>query len=115
GTAAASGDAAAACALYAQALELWRGGPAADAGVLRGHPALAGLTRRRADAVLGYADAACGLGWHQRVLPLLEALARDQPLEERAHARLMVALAGAGQQAAAIGSFQDFRRRPRGR
>jgi DNA-binding SARP family transcriptional activator/tetratricopeptide (TPR) repeat protein len=111
GTAAASGDAAAASALYAQALGLWRGEPAADAEVLRGHPALAGLTRRRADAVLGYADAACGLGWHQRVLPLLEALARDQPLEERAHARLMVALAGAGQQAAAIEVFEDLRRR----
>jgi tetratricopeptide (TPR) repeat protein len=45
------------------------------------------------------------------VLPLLEGLAREQPLEERAHARLMVALAGTGQQAAAIGVFEDARRR----
>ena len=42
---------------------------------------------------------------------LLEALAREQPLEERVHARLMVALAGAGQQAAAIGVFEALRRR----
>jgi tetratricopeptide (TPR) repeat protein/DNA-binding SARP family transcriptional activator len=111
GTAAAAGDAAAACRLYAQSLELWRGEPAADAEVLRGHPAVVGLARRRADAVLGYADAACGLGWHQQVLPLLEALARELPLEERVHARLIVALAGAGQQVAAIEVFEDLRRR----
>ena len=111
GAAAAAGDAAAACGLYAQALGLWRGEPAADVPVLRGHPAVTGLARRRTEAVLGYADAACRLGWHQRVLPLLEALAEEQPLEERVHARLMVALAGAGQQAAAIGVFEALRRR----
>ena len=111
GAVAAAGDAAAACGLYAQALGLWRGEPAAGVPVLRGHPAVAALARRRAEVVLGYADAACGLGWHQRVLPLLEALAREQLLEERVHARLMVALAGAGQQAAAIGVFEALRRR----
>jgi tetratricopeptide (TPR) repeat protein/DNA-binding SARP family transcriptional activator/DNA-binding XRE family transcriptional regulator len=111
GKAAAAGDRAAACELYAQALELWRGEPAADAQVLRGHPAVTGLARRRTDAVLGYADAACELGWHQRVLPLLEALAQELPLEERVNARLMVALAGAGQQAAAIEVFEGLRRR----
>ena len=109
--AAAAGDAAAACGLYAQALGLWRGEPAAGVPVLRGHPAVTGLARQRAEAVLAYADAACQLGWHQGVLPLLEALAREQPLEERVHARLMVALAGAGQQAAAIGVFEALRRR----
>ncbi|HEV3292857.1 MAG TPA: BTAD domain-containing putative transcriptional regulator, partial [Streptosporangiaceae bacterium] len=109
--AAASGDTAAACELYAQALGLWRGEPAADIQVLAGHPAVTGLARRRAEAVLGYADAACRVGWYQRVLPLLEELAGQQPLEERVHARLMVALAGAGQQAAAIGVFEALRRR----
>jgi tetratricopeptide (TPR) repeat protein len=111
GAAAAAGDAAAACGLYAQALELWRGEPAASIPVLRGHPAVTGLARRRADTVLGYADAAGQLGWCQRVLPLLEELAREQPLEERVHARLMVALAGAGQQAAAIDVFEALLRR----
>ncbi len=111
GAAATAGDAAAACGLYERALGLWRGDPAGDVAVLRGHPALAGLARRRAEAVLGYADAACGLGWHQRVLALLEELARDQPLDERVHARLIVALAGAGQQAAAIEVFEALRQR----
>jgi tetratricopeptide (TPR) repeat protein/DNA-binding SARP family transcriptional activator len=111
GAMAASGDAAAACGLYAQALGLWRGEPAEDARVLRGHPAVTGLARRRVEAVLGYADAACRVGWYQRVLPLLEVLARELPLEERVHARLIVALAGAGQQAAAIEVFEALRRR----
>jgi tetratricopeptide (TPR) repeat protein len=111
GAAAVAGDAATACGLYAQALGLWQGEPAANVPVLRGHPAVTGLARRRAEAVLGYADAACRVGWYQRVLPLLEALAREQPLEERVHARLMVALAGAGQQAAAIEAFEALRRR----
>ena len=109
--AAAAGEGAAAYGLYARALELWRGEPAADAEVLRDHPAVAGLARRRADVVLGYADAACGLGRHARVIPLLEALAREQPLEERVHARLMVALAGTGQQGAALGAYEELRRR----
>ncbi|HEV3290704.1 MAG TPA: tetratricopeptide repeat protein [Streptosporangiaceae bacterium] len=111
GAVAASGDAAAACGLYAQALGLWRGEPAEDARVLRGHPAVTGLARRRVEVVLGYADAACRVGWYQRVLPLLEVLARELPLEERVHARLIMALAGAGQQAAAIEIFEALRRR----
>jgi len=110
-TAAAAGDPGAACGLYARALELWRGEPAADAEMLRIHPVLAGLARRRADAVLGYADAACGLGWHARVIPLLEALAGEDPLEERVHARLMVSLAGTGQQAAALRVHEELLRR----
>jgi DNA-binding SARP family transcriptional activator/transcriptional regulator with XRE-family HTH domain len=111
GAAAAAGDAAAACGLYEQALGLWRGDPAGDAAALRGHPAVAELLRRRAEAVAGYAQAAYGLGWHERVIPLLERLARAEPLNERVHARLMVALAGTGQQAAAIAVYEDLRRR----
>jgi DNA-binding SARP family transcriptional activator len=110
-TSAAAGDAAAACGLYQEALRLWRGDPAADAEALRGHQAVADLLRRRADAVLGYAQAASGLGWHERVIPLLDALGREQPLNERVHARLMVALAGTGQQAAALKVFECLRRR----
>jgi tetratricopeptide (TPR) repeat protein/transcriptional regulator with XRE-family HTH domain len=111
GAAAAAGDAAAACELYEQALGLWQGEPAADVAVLRGHPAVAELLRRRAEVVAGYAQAACGLGWYERVIPLLEGLARAEPLNERVHARLMVALAGTGQQAAAVAVFEGLRRR----
>jgi DNA-binding SARP family transcriptional activator/tetratricopeptide (TPR) repeat protein/transcriptional regulator with XRE-family HTH domain len=111
GAVAAAGDPAAACGLYEQALSLWRGDPAGDVAVLRGHPAVAELLRRRAEVVAGYAQAAFGLGWHERVIPLLDGLARAEPLNERVHARLMVALAGAGQQAAAVAVYEDLRRR----
>jgi hypothetical protein len=43
------------------------------------------------------------------VLPRLQALADAEPLNELAHARLIIALAGAGQQAAAIRVYQDVR------
>jgi DNA-binding SARP family transcriptional activator len=109
--AAATGDPAAACGLYERALGLWRGDPAEDVALLRGHPAVAELARRRAEVVAGYARAASALGWHERVIPLLEGLARAEPLNERAHGRLMVALAGAGQQAAAITVYEAVRRR----
>jgi len=108
---AAATDAVAACGSFAQALELWRGEPAADVEVLQDHSVVQDLVRQRADVVLQYADAACGLGWHARVISLLETLAREQPLDERVHARLMVALAGTGQQAAAIRVHEDLRQR----
>ncbi len=111
GAAAAAGQAAAACGLYEQALGLWRGEPAGDVAVLRGHPPVTELLRRRTEAVAGYAQAACGLGWHERVIPLLEAAGRAEPLNERVHARLMVALAGTGRQAAAVAVFEGLRRR----
>jgi hypothetical protein len=53
--------------------------------LVRGHPAVATLARRRSEAVGGYADAACGLGWHERVVPLLQALAREQPRRGKRH------------------------------
>jgi DNA-binding SARP family transcriptional activator len=109
--AAAADDPAEACGLYERALGLWRGDPAEDVAALRGHPAVAELARRRAEVVAGYARAASALGWHERVIPLLEGLARTEPLNERAHARLMAALAGAGHQAAAIAVYEDVRRR----
>jgi DNA-binding SARP family transcriptional activator/tetratricopeptide (TPR) repeat protein len=111
GAAAAGGDAAAGCGLYEQALGLWRGDPAGDVPVLRGHPAVAELLRRRAEVVAGYAQAASGLGRDEQVIGLLDGLARAEPLNERVHARLMVALAGAGQQAAAVAVYEDVRRR----
>src|SRR5207253_2061506 len=54
---------------------------------------------------------ACALGQYDRVLPRLQALADADPLNEPAHARLMIALAGSGQQAAAIRVHEDVRTR----
>jgi DNA-binding SARP family transcriptional activator/Tfp pilus assembly protein PilF len=107
----AAGELAVACEAYAGALALWRGDPLADVDVLRDHPAVARLSQQRADAVTGYAEAASAAGWHDAALPALRELAGREPLHERAHARLMIALAGSGQQAAALGIYDQVRRR----
>lgn len=106
----AAGDFAAACARYADALALWRGEPLADLDVLHDYPALTRLNQDWADAVTGYAEAASAAGWHDRALPQLRELIGRDPLNERAHARLMIALAGSGQQAAALAVYDDVRR-----
>jgi DNA-binding SARP family transcriptional activator len=111
GAACSSGDAAAACDLYERALELWQGEPLADVDVLRGHPAVLGLGRRRTAVIAAYAQTAIKVGLHERVLPHLEAVIQREPLNEQAHAQLMLAMAGSGQQAAALQLFEELRRR----
>jgi DNA-binding SARP family transcriptional activator len=103
--AARSGDLTAACEGYEQALQLWRGRPLADIDLLRASPAVAALGDRRVTAALHYAAAAASAGRHALVLPHLRQLADGEPLDERIHARLMIALAGSGQQAAALGVY----------
>ncbi len=105
------GDVAAACEMYAQALSLWRGAPLADLDLLSGHTAVTGLARRRAEVVTDFAETAIEAGLPDRVLPHLRALADNDPLDERAHAWLMLALAGTGQQAAALAVYDRSRRR----
>jgi DNA-binding SARP family transcriptional activator/DNA-binding XRE family transcriptional regulator len=107
----AGGDAAAACDGYEQALALWRGEPLADIEILRTHPAVLSLGQRRGTLILDYAHAACTLGEPERVLPLLRGLAAADPFDERVHARLMIVLACAGQQAAALGVYDSLRHR----
>lgn len=110
----ASGDVAHACKLYEDAVRLWRGDPLADIDLLSGHPVHPGILLLRhqlTSVLLRYAELACALGQYRRVLPLLQALAVAEPLNESAHARLMIALAGTGQQAAAIGIYEDLRSR----
>src|SRR5215831_12979701 len=106
-----AGDAAGACELYERALGLWRGEPLAGVELLAGHPALATLARQHAETVIEYAQIASAAGWHERVLSPLRALAAREPLNERAHAQLMIALAGCGQQAEALRVFGDLRNR----
>lgn len=107
----AAGDLTTACQAYADALALWRGEPLADCDVLRGHPAVVRLNQQKADAVTGCAEAAIAARCSYRVLPQLRELADREPLNERVHALLMIALAGSGQQAAALGVFDQIRRR----
>lgn len=105
------GDAAVACELFEQALDVWRDEPAADVELLAGHPWVTSLQLQRAELLVEYAEAASGQGWHDRVLPHLQALAEHDPLNERVHACLMIALAGAGRQAAALELYARLRRR----
>jgi DNA-binding SARP family transcriptional activator len=110
-TARRSGDLASAGEAYAEALSLWQGDPLADVDVLSGHPAITGLVRRHAVVVSEFAETMIGAGLHDRALPHLQALAERDPLDERAHAWLMIALAGTGQQAAALSVYDQLLRR----
>jgi DNA-binding SARP family transcriptional activator/DNA-binding XRE family transcriptional regulator len=106
-----SEDAYTACELYEQALKLWRGDPLADVDMLRAHPSVTLLRQELGGVLLRYADVAISLGQYRRVLPRLQALAAAAPLDELVHARLMIALAGSGQQAAAVHVYEDMRSR----
>ncbi len=107
----AGGDDVAACDLYELAVGLRRGDPLADVEVLSGHPGVTLLLQQLAGVVLRYAETAWALGQCRRVLPQLQALAAAEPLDEPAHAWLMIVLAGSGQQAAAIYVYEAMRRR----
>ena len=109
--ASASGDAAQACQRYEQSLRLWRAEPAADIELLQGHPAVIELSQRRTALIVDYAATAETADRHEQVLGHLQALAGRAPLHERVHARLMIALAATGQQATALGIYENLRRR----
>jgi len=111
GIARAHGDDVTACELYEQAVGLCRGDPLADVDVLAANPGIALLRQQLVAVMLRYAETACALGQYSRVLPRLQALAAAEPLNESAHACLMIALAGSGQQAAAIRIYEDLRSR----
>ena len=105
-------DRAAALELLTQALACWRRPVLADLTVrLRQHPAAVALSRRRLAEVLACADLALGLGYYQQAEPRLREMVHEEPLHEGVHARLMLALAGSGQQAAALELFTRLRDR----
>jgi DNA-binding SARP family transcriptional activator len=107
----ATGNIEQACGDLQQALGIWRGEPLADIGLLHDHPAVIALAEERTAATVEYADAASGAGWHDRTLPHLRVLASRDPLDEAVHARLVIALAGAGRQAEALRTYQELQRR----
>ena len=107
----ADGDDPTAADLYEQAISLWRGEPLGDVDALHGHPAIIALRQELTDVLLRFAEIACGLGQQHRVLPRLQSLVDAEPLNEPAHARLMIALASSGRQVAAIRVYEDVRSR----
>jgi len=93
------------------ALELWRGPSLAD---------LTGLTwlgdqAGRLDLLLtqvkyALSEARLAAGDHVRLIPALAGIAAEQPLDERVHAQLMLALYRAGRQADALAVYRRLRR-----
>ena len=106
-----SGDDATAIECYDRAVGLWRGDPLADLEELNSYPGITALSQELVGVLLRYAEVACAAGLHFKVLPRLRALADADPLNESAHARLMIALAGCGQQAGAIRVYEGVRSR----
>ena len=93
------------------ALALWRGRPLADV------PGLAWLEQQaeRLDLLWlqvkrALAKARLAAGEHAHLVPDLEQLAADHPLDEQIHAQLMLALYRNGRQADALGVYRRLRR-----
>ncbi len=96
----------------AQALHCWRGRVLGEVEPrLLHHPTAVAATHRRTEAALAYSEAAHQLGLHRQAAAQLGPVAADEPLHESLHAQLMVALAAAGQQAAALQVFEAARQR----
>jgi DNA-binding SARP family transcriptional activator/tetratricopeptide (TPR) repeat protein/DNA-binding XRE family transcriptional regulator len=105
-------DTATAVDLLDHALRCWRGPVLAGASPrLRSHPAAVAAARQRVRAALAYADLAADLGLHAAAVARLQELAPDEPLHEGLAAKLMVALAGSGERAAALSLFAEVSRR----
>lgn len=95
----------------AEAAALWRGPVLADLPpALREHPTAVALRRRRIAAVLAHADLVPPAP-AEPVPPPLAALARDEPLHEGVQARLVLALARAGQRIPALRLYERVRAR----
>src|SRR5262245_39414611 len=106
----ASGDYSRASQQMADALALWRGPALAD---LAYEPAAAGeaerLEEHRLTAVEDRIDADLALGRHASLIGELEALSNKQPLRERLHGQLMLALYRSGRQAEALEAYRETR------
>ncbi len=89
------------------ALELWRGDALADVRHLEG--VLVEVTRldeMRLQALGTLIDAELGLGRHLEMIPDLERLVQEDPLQERRWAQLMLALYRAGRQSDALRAYR---------
>jgi DNA-binding SARP family transcriptional activator len=106
------GDAAQAARLLSEALTLWRGEPAGDVA-LHGDAAaiVTALAERRLAAEEAWADAHLALGSGVGLVGKLRALATEQPLRERVHGQLMLALYRAGRKTEALEEFRALRNR----
>ncbi|WP_051799293.1 BTAD domain-containing putative transcriptional regulator [Catenuloplanes japonicus] len=89
------------------ALALWRDRALVDVAQVPWLRAQADtLERLRLRARLALTDARLARGEHALVVPELEILIRDHPLDERLHGQLMLALYRAGRQADALATYR---------
>jgi DNA-binding SARP family transcriptional activator/WD40 repeat protein len=96
---------------YAEALSLWRGPPLGEFASERfAQPEIARLQELRLSCLEDRIEADLGAGRHAEVVGELEALVRENPLRERLHVQLMLALYRSGRQAGALDIYQDVRR-----
>ena len=109
-TALEAGDAAAATALLADALALWRGPALAEFSEPFARVEGAHLEEVRLACLEDRIEADLAGGRHADVTGELEALAARHPLRERLHRQLIVALYRAGRQAEALAAYERFRR-----
>jgi DNA-binding SARP family transcriptional activator len=110
--AAARGDAATAARQFRSAEALWSGPPLADLAREPFAPAAIAWLDEVRDAAIGdRIEAELALGRHAELVAELEALTRAEPLRERPHGQLMLALYRAGRQADALRVYRDLRAR----
>jgi DNA-binding SARP family transcriptional activator len=92
------------------ALDLWRGRPLVDVpSQLLAVTEVPRLAELRLETLEARIDADLHLGRHQEVIAQLQALTMAEPLRERLHELLMVALYRSGQQAAALAAYRQAR------
>src|SRR5262249_3225090 len=98
--------------LLGKALELWRGEPLADLAYESfAQPAIERLEEIRLAALQQRIDAELALGQQEKVIAELEQLVAENPLHERFHAQLMLALYRSGRQADALEVYRRTRER----
>jgi DNA-binding SARP family transcriptional activator len=104
------GDVGAAAALYADALDLWRGSPLADlANETFAQISIARLDEIRLAALEQRIEAELGVGRHARLVGELEQLVAEHPLRERFWGQLMLALYRSDRQAEALDAYRRAR------
>jgi DNA-binding SARP family transcriptional activator/tetratricopeptide (TPR) repeat protein/DNA-binding XRE family transcriptional regulator len=97
--------------LLVGAVDLWRGHTAVeDVPELHGDPLVTALSDELVNATVRLAHLGEMLRRSPEVLPRLRRLAARHALHEDLHARLIVALAASGQQAAALDAYDTIRR-----
>ncbi|BBB00131.1 putative transcriptional regulator [Actinacidiphila reveromycinica] len=95
--------------LFGRAFQYWRGPVLEDVPALRQHPVVVAIGQHRFDMVIEFANLALCQKRHAVVVKQLMAAAYEEPLHEGVQGRLMLALAGSGQKAAALRLFSDLR------